>query len=65
MDRKFDDLQASELFCPKCREPRPVRGRLLLFLPQGELHDYTCPVCGEPLGTRETKSERIPPGTQR
>lgn len=65
MERQFDDLQASELFCPKCREPRPVRERLLLFLPGGELHGYTCPVCGEPLGTRETRSGNAPPAPKR
>jgi hypothetical protein len=30
---------------------------LLLVMPQGELHDYRCVVCGESLGSREVKAE--------
>jgi hypothetical protein len=48
----FRDLEASELFCPKCRVSRPVRERLLLVLPDGELHEYRCAVCATSLGTR-------------
>ena len=53
--KQFDALRASELHCPKCRALRPVRERLLLVLPRGELHAYCCTVCGETLGTREVK----------
>ena len=56
----FRDLQASELFCPRCQASRPVRERLLLVLPDGELHEYRCAVCAQSLGTR-TVSAR-PPG---
>lgn len=56
----FRDLQASELFCPRCQASRPVRERLLLVLPDGELHEYRCAVCAHSLGTR-TVSAR-PPG---
>lgn len=35
---------------------RPVRERLLLVLPSGELHAYRCVVCGETLGTREVRA---------
>ena len=31
----FEQLEASLLFCPKCREAVPVRKPLLLILPQG------------------------------
>ena len=31
--RQFDQLKATELFCPKCRTAQPVRERLLLVLP--------------------------------
>lgn len=48
----FRDLQASELFCPKCQASRPVRERLLLILPDGELHEYRCGLCATSLGTR-------------
>lgn len=56
----FRDLQASELFCPRCQASRPVRERLLLVLPDGELHEYRCAACAHSLGTR-TVSAR-PPG---
>jgi hypothetical protein len=54
--KQFEKLRASELHCPKCKGLRPVRERLLLVLPQGELHAYRCEVCGETLGTREVKA---------
>lgn len=58
MQEQFQNLTASELFCPRCRVARPVRERLLLILPHGELHDYRCTACGESCGTREV---RVPP----
>lgn len=51
--RQFATFSASELYCPRCRVARPVRERLLLVTPGGEIHDYRCTVCGESLGTRE------------
>lgn len=55
MQRQFEDLKASELFCPKCRVARPVRERLLLVLPRADLHDYRCMVCGTSCGQREVR----------
>jgi hypothetical protein len=52
----FRDLEASELFCPKCQGARPVRERLLLVLPDGDLHEYRCAVCATSLGTRLVKA---------
>lgn len=52
--KSFDQLRASELYCPNCRQSQPVRERLLLVLPRGELHEYRCRVCATSLGTRET-----------
>lgn len=40
----------------------PVRSRLLLVLPDGELHEYRCTGCGASLGTktiRESRQSRI------
>lgn len=38
----------------------PVNERLLLVLPDRELHEYTCRSCGESLGTREiTAADQI------
>ena len=54
--KQFESFRASELYCPKCKAARPVRERLLLVLPHGEMNAYRCVVCGETLGTREVKS---------
>jgi len=56
MNQQFENLRASELHCPKCKGLRPVRERLLLVLPSGEINVYRCTVCGETLGTREVKA---------
>lgn len=55
MARQFDSLRASELYCPRCKTLRPVRERLLLVIPGGEINSYRCVVCGDTLGTREVK----------
>lgn len=49
----FEQLQASVLFCGRCQAPRPVRERLLLVLPDGELHEYLCTTCGASVGKRK------------
>lgn len=54
---QFESFSASELHCPKCRTLRPVRERLLLVLSSGQVHAYNCVVCGETLGTRETRGQ--------
>ena len=54
--RQFSELRASELYCPTCRRAMPVREKLLLVLPDGELRQYVCAHCGADLGTkRETQ----------
>ncbi len=58
--KQFENLTASELYCPRCRVARPVRERLLLVLPHAELHDYRCTVCGESLGSREVRTPPRP-----
>lgn len=62
--QQFESFSASELYCPRCRVARPVRERLLLVTPAGEIHDYRCTVCGDSLGTREV-SGRQPGEIQR
>lgn len=59
MGKTFDQLTATLLYCDKCRQPMPVRQRLLLFLPDGELYDYLCQGCGSSVGS---KTERGPSG---
>lgn len=54
----FEELQASVLFCSRCGTPRPVRERLLLVLPDGELREYLCGACGSSVGTRRVTAER-------
>lgn len=51
--RQFEAFRASSLFCTRCGQAQPVRSRLLLVLPDRELHEYTCEVCGDAIGTRE------------
>jgi len=56
---QFEEFQASVLFCGRCQQPRPVRERLLLVLPDGELHEYLCSACGASVGSR--RAEAPPP----
>jgi hypothetical protein len=55
--KQFDQLEATALFCPNCRQATPVRQRLLLFLPDGELHEYLCKFCGSSVGTKKVTEE--------
>jgi hypothetical protein len=56
----FEDFEASVLFCGRCRAPQPVRERLLLVLPEGELHEYLCSACGASVGTRKVSAPPPP-----
>ena len=58
MEQSFDQFKASLLYCKKCRKAMPVRERLLLILPDGELYDYTCEGCNSSVGS---KTERAGP----
>jgi hypothetical protein len=49
----FQEFQATALFCARCRAALPVRERLLLVLPDGELHEYLCTGCGGSVGSRK------------
>jgi hypothetical protein len=55
--RQFDQLQATALYCPRCRQATPVRERLLLFLPDGELHEYLCQFCATSVGTKKVRQQ--------
>lgn len=65
MQKQFENFRASELYCSRCRTAQPVRERLLLVLPHGDLLDYRCQVCGESCGSREVRHPPpgIPPAT--
>jgi len=53
MPQQFGDFTASELYCPKCKRSQPVREKLLLVLPRGELYEFLCSQCATSLGERE------------
>ena len=57
MEKSFDQLRASLLYCNKCKRAMPVRQQLLLVLPDGELHDYICQGCGNSVGSKTEKVE--------
>ncbi len=48
----YKTLEASELFCQRCRQSQPVRQRLLLVLPTGNKYDYRCAVCATSVGSK-------------
>jgi hypothetical protein len=52
----FKDLEAMELYCPKCQKAVPVRKFLLLILPDGDKYEYRCQFCGEKVGNKTDKS---------
>ncbi len=57
---QFERFQASALFCARCQTARPVRERLLLVLPDGELYEYVCAACGESVGQRRATAPPAP-----
>ncbi len=61
MPQQFGSFTASELYCPKCQRAQPVRERLLLVLPTGELHEYVCARCATSLGKRTVSGPAISP----
>jgi hypothetical protein len=56
MQQSFDQFNASLLYCNKCGRAMPVRQRLLLVLPDGELYDYTCQGCNSSIGSKTEKA---------
>lgn len=63
MSQQFGEFTASELYCPKCRAAQPVRERLLLILPDGELRELLCARCATSLGKRTISTPVRPPTT--
>jgi hypothetical protein len=55
---QFEEFQAEALFCGRCRTAQPVRERLLLLLPDGELREYLCAACGASVGQKRVTAER-------
>jgi len=52
----YGQFNASLLYCAKCGRAMPVRQRLLLVLPDGELYDYTCQGCNSSVGSKTEKA---------
>jgi DNA-directed RNA polymerase subunit RPC12/RpoP len=48
----YDQFEATELYCPRCRQAMPVRKRLLLVLPEGDKYEYRCAACGTTVGDK-------------
>jgi len=61
MPQQFGKFTASELYCPKCGRSQPVRERLLLVLPSGELHEFLCSRCATSLGKRTVTGPAVAP----
>ena len=59
MSQQFGNFTASELYCPKCQRAQPVRERLLLVLPSGELHEFLCAHCATSLGKRTVSGPAV------
>ena len=55
---QYEDFHASALYCPRCKRAMPVRSRLLLVLPDGELHEYLCQACAASLGTKTVRQDQ-------
>jgi hypothetical protein len=56
----FENLEAVALYCPRCKAAMPVRKRLLLVLPEGELFEYLCTRCGTSVGQKNEPRPRGP-----
>jgi hypothetical protein len=65
MEPTFDQFNAALLYCNNCRKAMPVRERLLLVLPEGELYDYTCQGCNASLGSKTDKKRPSPVAVKR
>jgi hypothetical protein len=71
MAQQFGSFTASELYCPHCKRSQPVREKLLLVLPAGELYEFLCSGCGASLGERTVTGPALggsmppPPGPNR
>ncbi len=57
---QYKDFAATQLFCPRCRQATPVRERLLLVLPDGDLYQYVCSYCGTSVGEKRVKAQSNP-----
>jgi predicted SprT family Zn-dependent metalloprotease len=54
----YKEFDATQLYCPKCKEAMPVTKRLLLILPEGDKYEYRCAHCAESLGTKIDRHQK-------
>jgi len=54
----YKDFEATELYCPRCQRPVPVRKHLLLVLPEGDKYEYRCALCAESVGTKIDRHQK-------
>lgn len=59
-ENDFEALEVSQIYCPTCAGPMPVRKRLLLVLLDKETYDYVCTGCGSPIGKKEEPLSAAP-----
>ena len=55
----FDELEATELYCPECKGSVPVRKSLLIVLPEGDKYEYRCQYCGATVGDKLDNSSKF------
>ena len=48
----YKEFDATQLYCPRCKEAVPVRKRLLLVLPEGDKYEYLCAFCSASVGMK-------------
>ena len=48
----YQEFDAMELYCPRCKKAVQVRKRLLLVLPEGDKYEYLCAFCSATVGTK-------------
>jgi hypothetical protein len=56
----FAQLEATLLYCPRCRQAMPVRKKLLLILPEGNKFEYLCTACSSTCGDKIEPDEPRP-----
>jgi hypothetical protein len=54
----YKEFEATQLYCPKCRQAVPIRKRLLLVLPDGDKYEYLCAYCATSVGTKVDRSTK-------
>ena len=55
-ESQFEEFEAVELYCTRCRQAVPVRKFLLLILPDGDKYEYRCAHCGNKVGDKLDRS---------